>query len=307
LGKSSSKRLWLFPLAFVILSSITGLFFWWGGPANLLPSVSQPTASNWSYASFYQSQAEANLEELKTQPVATAPTIPTTTAPPTVPTGQPEPNIGPLPTTIAPEITSDWAKAQAISNEYARMLAANEISGPGIIEQQPTKAAPDVSYNLSVVAGHYNPIGPPTISLATYTHFLQEKNSPAYPEAVAMYENCLKLTCDPAVALAFFNHESSMGTQGAAVANKSFGNIRCTAGSPCNYSGGNGGFKIYANWTEGLIDWAILLREVYANKFKLYSLEQIIPVYAPAADNNSPINYINTVKSLVDQYRAYKP
>jgi hypothetical protein len=308
----------LFPLAFVILSSITGLFFWWGGPANLLPTVSQPTAANWSYASFYQSQAEANSEELKTQPVATAPTtaapatVPTSQSetnisPATVPTRQPDINIGLLPTTIAPEITSDWEKAQAISNEYARMLAANEISGPGIIEKQPTKAAPDVPYNLSVVAGHYNPIGPPTISLATFTHFLQEKNSPAYPEAVAMYENCLKLTCDPAVALAFFNHESSMGTQGAAVANKSFGNIRCTAGSPCNYSGGNGGFKIYANWTEGLIDWAILLREVYANKFKLYSLEQIIPVYAPAADNNSPTNYINTVKSLVDQYRAYKP
>ncbi len=270
----------------------------------MVPPVSQPAASNWSYASFYQSQAEANPEELKTRPVVAAP--PTTVAV-TVPASQAPTNTGPLPTTVAPQITSDWEKAQAITNEYARMLAAKEISGPGIIEMQPTKAVPDVTYNLSMGAGQYSPIGPPTISLATFTHFLQEKNSPAYPEAVPMYENCLKLSCDPAVALAFFNHESSMGTQGAAVANKSFGNIRCTAGSPCNYSGGNGGFKIYANWTEGLIDWAILLREVYANKFKLYTLEQIIPVYAPAADNNSPIDYINTVKSLVNQYRAYKP
>ena len=67
-----------------------------------------------------------------------------------------------------------------------------------------------------------------------------------------------------------------------------------------------GGFKIYNTWTEGLIDWANLL-EVYATKFKLYTLEQIIPVYAPAADNNVPTLYISTVKSLVDRYRAYKP
>lgn len=310
MGKSSFKQWWVFPLAFMAVSSLTGLFFWWSGPANFRPAISQPTASNWSYASFYESQAQTgtNAEDVITLPAATA--IAFTAAPPVTTPAiilNTNPGLALMPTTIAPIITSDWEKAQAISNEYARMLASNEISGPGIIEKQPTKAVPVVSYNLSVGAGQFNPIGPPTISLATFSHFLQEKNSPAYPEAVAMYENCLKLSCDPAVALAFFNHESSMGTQGAAVANKSFGNIRCTAGSPCNYSGGNGGFKIYANWTEGLIDWAILLREVYANKFKLYTLEQIIPVYAPAADNNSPIDYINTVKSLVDQYRAYKP
>ena len=66
------------------------------------------------------------------------------------------------------------------------------------------------------------------------------------------------------------------------------------------------GFKIYASWTESLIDWVNLL-QVYADKFKLYTVDQIIPVYAPAADNNSPVTYINTVKNLIDQYRAYRP
>ncbi len=270
----------------------------------------QSTVSAWSYASFYQSQTDLNSSsaELTTQPAAT----PLPTARPVITTQASKPKtqaVAPVAapnTSITPVITSDWDKAQAISNEYARMLSSNEIAGPAIIEKQPTRAAPDIAYNLSISAGRYSPIGAPTISLATFAHFLQLKNSPAYPEAATMYQNCLKLSCDPAVALAFFNHESSMGTMGAALGHKSFGNIRCTAGWSCDYNGGGGGFKIYTTWTEGLIDWANLL-EVYASKFKLNTLEQIIPVYAPAEDNNSPVTYINTVKSLVDQYRAYRP
>ena len=187
------------------------------------------------------------------------------------------------------------------------MLASNEILGPEAVELQPTQTAGAAVVTVRPGVGQYNPIGPPSISLATFAHFLQVNNSPAFPEAASMYQNCLKLSCDPAVALAFFNHESSMGRAGAAVGHKSFGNIRCTPGWPCDYSGGGGGFKIYNNWTEGLIDWAILLKDVYAARFQLYTLEQIIPVYAPAEDHNQPIVYINTVKSLVDQYRAYRP
>lgn len=310
MGKSSFKPLGLFTLACIALSSLAGLFFWLGGPANLVPA-SPPTASAWSYANFYESQAglDTNAQGLVTpQTVSTPlPTARPVTTQATTPKTQAAPLVAPQgAATTTAALTSDWDKAQAISNEYARMLSANEIAGPDIIEKQPTKAAPDVAYNLTVRAGQYNPIGAPTISLATFAHFLQKNNSPAYPEAASMYQNCLKLSCDPAVALAFFNHESSMGTMGAAVGHKSFGNIRCTAGWPCDYSGGGGGFKIYSTWTEGLIDWANLL-EVYASKFKLYTLEQIIPVYAPAEDNNVPALYISTVKSLVDQYRAYKP
>ncbi|MDB5080867.1 MAG: hypothetical protein JWP00_2791 [Chloroflexi bacterium] len=306
MGKTSFKSVGLFSLALLALSSITGLFFWWSGPDNLIPAA-QPTAAAWSYANFYESQAGRDYNTPADLTTRSAATPPANTRSNSTPTARTRIEDAPVPATAAPVITSDWDKAQAISNEYARMLAANEIAGPNIIEKQPTKAPPNITYNLQVGSGQYNPIGAPTISLAAFTYFLKEKNSPAYPEAVAMYENCLKLSCDPAVALAFFNHESSMGTQGAAVANKSFGNIRCTPGWPCDYSGGGGGFKIYPNWTAGIIDWAILLREVYANKFKLYTLDQIIPVYAPAADNNSPVNYIFTVKTLVDKYRAYKP
>ena len=38
--------------------------------------------------------------------------------------------------------------------------------------------------------------------------------SPAVPEADALYATCLSYRIDPAVALAFFAHESSCGTAG---------------------------------------------------------------------------------------------
>jgi hypothetical protein len=313
LGKSSFKSWWLFSLACVALSSLTGLFFWWGSVATSAPA-STPTVVGWNYASYYQSQVG---DDLNAQDALT-PAAPTTPPPTRAIIAQPDAqantqvnllNTQPIadsdPLTITAAITSDWDKAQLITNEYARMLASNEIPGPAVVEAQPSRSAVAV-VTVRAGTGQYNPIGPPTISLDTFAYFLKKNNSPAYPEAASMYQNCIKLSCDPAVALAFFNHESSMGTMGAAVANKSFGNIRCTAGWPCDNSGG-GGFKIYSTWTEGLIDWAILLKDVYAAKFQLYTLEQIIPVYAPAEDHNQPVVYINTVKSLVDQYRAYRP
>lgn len=308
MGKSSFKSWWLFSLACVALTSLTGFFFWWGNVATSA-RTSTPTLAAWNYASYYQSQVG---DTLNTPPPLTPPADPTTPATTRAIVAQPDestlttqPVFNSEPVTITAAITSDWDKAQLITNEYSRMLASNEIPGPAVVEAQPSKSAvPVVTVRAGV--GMYNPIGPPSISLETFAHFLQVNNSPAYPEAASMYQNCIKLSCDPAVALAFFNHESSMGRMGAANANKSFGNIRCTAGWPCDNSGG-GGFKIYNNWTEGLIDWAILLKDVYAAKFQLYTLEQIIPVYAPAEDHNQPVVYINTVKSLVDQYRAYRP
>ena len=234
-------------MACVALGSAAGLFLWFGGPANLVPAAAQSTPSAWSYASFYESQAGSNFDALQniarttTAPQPTARPVATQAAQPRTQAAQ-QP-VQPAAVTTAPSATSDWAKAQLITDEYARMLAANEIAKPEVVEKQPTKAAPNITANLVVRAGQYYPIGAPTISLATFAHFLQVNNSPAYPEAATMYENCLKLSCDPAVALAFFNHKSSMGTAGAAVGHKSFGNIRCTPGWPCDYSGGGGRFQ----------------------------------------------------------------
>lgn len=193
----------------------------------------------------------------------------------------------------------DWHYVDPSTENAIKILMGNDTRGPDNSKVLPLPP--------QYQPGLYNPLGPPSINLDTFRYFLKQGNSPAYPEAAAMYNACLKLYCDPAVALAFFQHESSMGLYGAAADNKSFGNIRCVPPAPCRSTPGNGSFKVYATWTDGLIDWAILLRETYATKWRLFSLEQIIPRYAPSADNNDPNGYINSVKKLVDKYRNYRP
>jgi hypothetical protein len=147
----------------------------------------------------------------------------------------------------------------------------------------------------------YSPIAPPSISFETFKRVLEVNNSPALSEAASMYNTCLREHCDPAMALAFFNHESSLGTRGVAVYTKSMGNIRCRV-DPCYQTQGNGAFQIYGSWTEGLQSWAVLLRETYLAKWNLVTVDQIIPRYAPG---EQAIQYIKTVKKQVDNLRLY--
>ncbi|NWJ96148.1 MAG: M23 family metallopeptidase [Chloroflexi bacterium] len=155
---------------------------------------------------------------------------------------------------------------------------------------------------MVVNTGGYNPLGPVSISRATFKQFLQELNSPALPEADRMYQICVEGGCDPALALAFFEHESNGGNQGVAALTKSIGNIRCTEGYSCYTTEGNGSFRQYATWSEGLRDWVDLLK-VYKDDLKRVTLEDIIPKYAPQADNNDETLYIATVKKRVDDLR----
>lgn len=150
--------------------------------------------------------------------------------------------------------------------------------------------------------GYYNPLGPATISKEVFREFIAQMGSPALPEADTMYAACIEEGCDPALALAFFEHESSGGKAGVAVYTRSIGNIRCSAGYECYQTGGNGSFRRYPSWTVGVRDWAKLLR-FYRDSWKLSTLEQIIPRYAPNADNNNEAAYIAAVKSRVDKLR----
>ncbi len=214
----------------------------------------------------------------------------------TVLTGNPQTTAADS-TIISPELDGHYVDPQ--SENAVRILlnagTANPTGGASGLLPLPAKYRP----------GPYSPLGAPSINFDTFNYFLKQSNSPALPEAVNLYNTCLKLYCDPAVALAFFEHESSMGKQGAGAENKSWGNIRCVAGFACRTTSNNGKFKIYTTWNDGLIDWVLLMRETYATKWSLFSLEEIIPRYAPSADNNDPNGYINTIKKLVTHYRTY--
>ncbi|GCF07904.1 glucosaminidase domain-containing protein [Dictyobacter arantiisoli] len=141
--------------------------------------------------------------------------------------------------------------------------------------------------------------GPPTIDADFMNSVLEHYHSPAHGKGQALYSLGVKYKIDPAYALAFFMEESNLGTQGVAAVTHSLGNIRATSG----YAQYNG-YRKYASWEDGFEDWYKLISQQYINAWGLYTVDQIIPVYAPNQDNNNEKQYIAAVKTFVDHWRA---
>ena len=96
------------------------------------------------------------------------------------------------------------------------------------------------------------------------------------------------------VPLGFFHHESGFGTSGIATQTLSIGNIVCTPRYSCI-----GRFRAYPSWSAGIDDWYKLVSGPDYAGGGLRTLDQIIPKYAPAADNNNEAGYISAVESDV--------
>jgi hypothetical protein len=146
-----------------------------------------------------------------------------------------------------------------------------------------------------------NLLGAPTITPEQIEQVLRQYHSPAQGAGQTMYDLGLKYGIDPAYPLAFFIHESSAGTQGVATVTKSIGNIRVTPGYD-SYAG----FRKYATWEAGMEDWYKLIKDLYIDSWHLTTLQAIIPRYAPSADHNDPLAYINQVHNLVATWRGVK-
>lgn len=146
--------------------------------------------------------------------------------------------------------------------------------------------------------GDYSVVGKPTISVQLIDKVLATYHSPAKEKGQALYDYGVQYNIDPAYALAFFMHESSFGTAGVAKVTHSLGNIRSTPGYP-DYQG----YRLYPTWEAGFEDWYKLISQQYVNAWGLYTVDQIIPVYAPASDNNDEAAYIQSIKGAVDAWR----
>jgi hypothetical protein len=142
-------------------------------------------------------------------------------------------------------------------------------------------------------------VGSPSLSAAFINDVLSVYGSPASGTGQALYVLSQQYDIDDADALAFFLHESAFGTTGIARLTRSLGNIRCSAGYVCI-----DGFRAYASWIAGYQDWYHLLRSLYINQWHLTTLQQIVPVYAPASDHNNVADYIAAVLSSVETWRA---
>ena len=168
---------------------------------------------------------------------------------------------------------------------------------------QPTpvhhSSKPDVRV-LSAYLGHGQDVrGTPTLAVDFVNRVLAAAHSPTQGTGQALYDLSKQYGIDDAYALAFFQHESQFGTTGIARLTHSLGNIRCTAGYQCI-----GGFRTYASWAQGYQDWYKLIRTLYINEWHLSTVEQIVPVYAPAADHNNVAGYITAVLTAVAAWRA---
>ena len=144
---------------------------------------------------------------------------------------------------------------------------------------------------------------PPSLTADQIDAILVEYGSPAAGFGATFFRLGMQYGIDPAYALAFFIHESGAGTatgwaglkpDGGSTHN--IGNIICAGYQTCY-----GRFRDYASWDEGIEDWYRLLSNEYIPA-GLTTVELIIPIYAPAFENDVD-GYTNTVSATVAGWR----
>ena len=168
---------------------------------------------------------------------------------------------------------------------------ANDMTGTGM----PPASAPP---------GEHSMLGAPTITAEDVEAVLRKYNSPAVGTGPVWIALGRQYGIDPAYALAFFVHESTAGTNPGWAGLKpgggsthNVGNIIC-AGYPTCY----GRFRDYVSWDDGIDDWYKLIAKEYVQGRNVQTVEQIVPIYAPAFENNVDA-YINSVVGMVDGWR----
>lgn len=140
----------------------------------------------------------------------------------------------------------------------------------------------------------------PRISADVFARVLDRAKSPAAADATALYRIPLGRGLDPAIALAFFAHESTYGTAGVAVRSRNWGNLR--RGPRALYVAN--GFAYYAHWADSLSDWADLIADTYVARLGLTTVSAILARYAPSSDGNAPARYAKIVNALIAQWQA---
>jgi hypothetical protein len=128
-----------------------------------------------------------------------------------------------------------------------------------------------------------------------------------------LYDIIVGYGLDPAIALAFFAHESQLGTTGAC-ATYNLHNWGGTRGAynPTRISGvvkvNSLPFVRYNSWQDGLRDWCELILNRYVARGR-DTIEAALPIYAPVSDSNDPTAYVASVRRMIGawQGRDYGP
>ncbi|HUS14166.1 MAG TPA: glycosyl hydrolase [Chloroflexia bacterium] len=198
------------------------------------------------------------------------------------------------------------------NNSYWMTEAAYAAFGSALVSET-RDLMPDLGIARDLGARPHGPDFPiqsvPTISLDVFAGVLKAHGSPALHEAAALayYKAALDRGINPAVALAFFEHESQCGTEGpvAAAGAKNWGNLRPRNDGTIGRAAGKvstefGVFRRYATFIDGLLDWCDLMLSVYAGM----SIREALKIYAPASDQNDPNSYAATVLRRIAKWDA---
>ena len=176
-------------------------------------------------------------------------------------------------------------------------------------EEAQSNAANGTLSSPDVQAGQLTFVAKPRISADMFAYVLQRGigagPSPAAPYAYELYNIITSYGLDPAVALAFFAHESQLCKTGVCISNdtKGWGAQRAAYRSSRAIGYAPGPFVRYRTWQDGLRDWCELILYGYVGR-GLDTVEKAIPVYAPTSDGNVPTSYIATVRRLVANWQG---
>lgn len=138
----------------------------------------------------------------------------------------------------------------------------------------------------------------PRISKGSFTRILVGAGSPAAAHGDELYEIIAGYGIDPAVALAFFQHESQFCTTGrcARADLRNWGMLR-RAIRPGRGVGSGEGFVRYGTWHDSVRDWSELMLGYVGRGMD--TVEKAVPVYAPRSDGNVPTSYIGAIRRQV--------
>ena len=157
----------------------------------------------------------------------------------------------------------------------------------------------------------YSVVSTPRIPVKHLNVILAAYHSPMTGMGQLIYDLGRKYQVSSDYALAFWLHESTLGTQGEATVTFSPGNERCLQDRPC-IDRDRGGYAQMQNWQDGIAHWYMLIHFGYVQGQITRSIvghvcttiDQIIPVYAPSRDHNNEQAYIAALKYAVDHWRA---
>ena len=192
-------------------------------------------------------------------------------------------------------LLATWRLMAHISGQgpHSAVLYAAPVGRATVPRMIPTPMpSPTSSPYLAVSGG-------PSLAAGVVDSILAAYGSPLHGHGAGLVALSNRYGLDDAVALGFFVMESRAGTEGEAVVTRSFGNLR-----PMPDAAMRDGYRSYGSWLESAAEWFSVIRSLYLDRLKLGTVEEVVPIYAPASDSNDPGTMTAGIRQLVSCWRG---